>query len=70
MLKNNVTIKIIADDRECKSDVIRALSEIENVEVDIRRISVGDYQIGGRVIVERKTLKVPYPLSTAGSLNK
>jgi len=57
MLKNNVTIKIIADDRECKSDVIKALSEIENVEVDIRRLSMGDYQVDNRVIVERKTLK-------------
>jgi ERCC4-type nuclease len=30
--------------------------EIESVEVDIRRLSIGDYQIGNRVIVERKTL--------------
>jgi len=57
MSKSNAPIKITADDRECKSDVIRALSEIENVDVDIRRLSVGDYQIGRRVIIERKTLK-------------
>ncbi|MBW2428173.1 MAG: nuclease [Deltaproteobacteria bacterium] len=56
MLKNNSPINIIADDRECKSDVIESLLEIENVEVDIRRLSIGDYQIGNRVIVERKTL--------------
>jgi len=56
MLKNNSPIHIIADDRESKSDVIESLLEIENVELDIRRISVGDYQIGNGVIVERKTL--------------
>jgi ERCC4-type nuclease len=30
---------------------------IENVEVCIRRLSMGDYQVENRVIVERKTLK-------------
>jgi DNA excision repair protein ERCC-4 len=55
--KTNDPIQITADDRECKSDVINSLSEIQNVNVSIRRLSVGDYQIGSRVIVERKTLK-------------
>ena len=55
--KNNDPIHITADDREQKSEVIKLLSEIENVDVGIRRLSVGDYQIGSRVIVERKTLK-------------
>lgn len=49
-------IKIVADDREHKSGVIESLLEIENVEVDIQRLSIGDYKIGSRVIVERKTL--------------
>jgi Fanconi anemia group M protein len=57
MSKPNSPIKITADDRECKSGVIKALGKIENVDVDIRRLSLGDYQIGDRVIVERKTLK-------------
>jgi ERCC4-type nuclease len=57
MLKNNLTLNITADDRENKSDVINSLSEIENVDVSIQRLSVGDYQIESRVIVERKTLK-------------
>ena len=57
MLKNNSPINIIADDRECKSDVIMSLSEIENVDISIQRLSVGDYQIDNRLIVERKTLK-------------
>ncbi len=57
MFQNNVTLNILADDRESKSNVIESLLEIENVEVDIKRLSIGDYQIGNRVIVERKTLK-------------
>jgi ERCC4-type nuclease len=55
--KSNDSIHIIADDRECKSYVIRSLSGIENVDISIRRLSIGDYQIERRVIVERKTLK-------------
>jgi len=57
MQKNNPRINIIADDRECKSDVIKSLSGIENVDLGIQRLSVGDYQIGRRLIIERKTLK-------------
>ena len=33
------------------------LPEIENAAVQIRRLSIGDYQIGSPVIVERRTLK-------------
>ncbi len=57
MQKFKDPIHIVADDRECKSGVIESLLEIENVEIDIRRLPLGDYQIGDRVIVERKTLK-------------
>ncbi len=57
MLKNNLPINIIADDRECKSEVIASLLQIEDVNVSIQRISIGDYQIDNRLIVERKTLK-------------
>ena len=57
MLKNDISINIIADDREQKSEVIESLMGIENVDVCIRRLSIGDYQIDSRLIVERKTLK-------------
>jgi ERCC4-type nuclease len=57
MLKNNLPINIIADDRECKSEVIHSLLQIEDVEVSICRLTMGDYQIDNRLIVERKTLK-------------
>jgi len=57
MLKNNRTFNIISDDREQKSEVIQCLLGIENVTVRIRRLSIGDYQIDKRVVVERKTLR-------------
>ena len=50
-------IHIIADDRECKSAVIASLAQIEGVNLSIRRLAIGDYQIDHRLIVERKTLK-------------
>ena len=55
--KKNLPINIVADDRECKGDVIEFLSENENVDLSIQRLSMGDYQIDNRMIVERKTLK-------------
>lgn len=57
MLKNDTLIHIIADDREQKGEVIRWLSEMENVKLEIQRLAIGDYQVDSRVAVERKTLK-------------
>ena len=57
MPKKEAPIHITADDREQKSDVIKFLSAIEHANVRIRRLSVGDYRIDHRLIVERKTLK-------------
>ena len=57
MPKDNPPIYIIADDRESKSDVIASLMQIEDVDVSIERLSMGDYRIENRLLVERKTLK-------------
>ena len=57
MLRNNVPIHIIADDRERKSGVVEYLAGLEHVGVHIQRLSMGDYQADGRLLVERKTLK-------------
>ncbi len=46
--KHTEPVHIVADDRERKSDVIESLLEIENVEVEIQRLSLGDYQIDNR----------------------
>lgn len=56
MQKKNDLVHVVADDRERKSGVIESLLKMENVAVDIQRLSSGDYHIGNRVIVERKTL--------------
>ena len=55
--KQTDPVHILADDREHKSHVIESLLEFDNVEVDIQRLSLGDYKIDNRMIVERKTLK-------------
>jgi ERCC4-type nuclease len=57
MLNNHLPIHIIADDREHKSEVIQSLLQIENVDLTIQRLFIGDYHIDNRLIVERKTLK-------------
>jgi ERCC4-type nuclease len=57
MSKSENLIHIIADDRECKSEVIASLSQIEDVDLNIRRLPIGDYKIDNRLIIERKTLK-------------
>jgi Fanconi anemia group M protein len=46
----------VADDREASSGVIDALREIA-VDVETRRLDAGDYALGTRVLVERKTVR-------------
>lgn len=47
---------IYADTREGNSKVIRHLNEMD-LEVEIKTMAVGDYQISDEVIIERKTAK-------------
>jgi len=54
--KNDDPFIIVADDRERNSEVIPSLMEMADVTVDIRRLSVGDYQTDNRLVFERKTL--------------
>ena len=49
-------IKIVADDRECNSKVISVLQNDGGCDIKIQRMSIGDYLIDERVLVERKTL--------------
>ena len=56
MSKNDYRISVIADDRESKSEVIQFLSEMKNVSVGIKRLSLGDYLVDNRLVFERKTL--------------
>ena len=47
---------VYADSREGNSKVIRHLTEME-MDVKIRSMSVGDYQVSDEVVIERKTAK-------------
>jgi len=57
MSKSDNRITVIADDRECKNNVIKFLSDIKNVSVVVKRLSVGDYIVDNQLVFERKTLK-------------
>ena len=47
---------VFADSREGNSKVIRHLSQME-IDVKIRSMAVGDYQVSDEVVIERKTAK-------------
>ncbi|MBE6497061.1 MAG: DEAD/DEAH box helicase [Methanobrevibacter sp.] len=47
---------VFADSREGNSKVIRHLSEME-MDVKVRSMAVGDYQVSDEVVIERKTAK-------------
>lgn len=48
--------RVIVDDREANSEVVRALQQTEGVDITVKRLPLGDYQIEGKLLVERKTL--------------
>ena len=48
--------EIVADDRETSSRVVEHLSEL-GARLQIRRLEQGDYLIGDRILVERKTAR-------------
>ncbi|MDD1677194.1 MAG: helix-hairpin-helix domain-containing protein, partial [Methanomicrobiales archaeon] len=47
---------IVVDDRESSSRVVERLAEL-GMRVDLRRLDAGDYAIGDRILVERKTAR-------------
>lgn len=49
-------VHVVADDREAGSGVIEALKALDDVEVTVERLTLGDYEVDGRVLFERKTL--------------
>ena len=49
-------ISVIADDRETDCGVVQEFLARTDCEVTIRRLPLGDYQVGGRLLFERKTL--------------
>lgn len=49
-------IAVIADDREAGSATVAALRGMDGVAVTIRRLELGDYEVDGHLVFERKTL--------------
>jgi ERCC4-type nuclease len=45
----------VADDRERSPAVLSALRNVENVELRVARLDIGDYAVGPNLVVERKT---------------
>lgn len=50
----NSKITVIADDREVTTEVVQHLLASADCDLSIRRLSLGDYKIAGRLLVERK----------------
>ncbi|KZX14632.1 ATP-dependent RNA helicase DbpA [Methanobrevibacter cuticularis] len=55
-LSKNQKILVYADSREGNSKVLRALDML-NVEIRIKAMSAGDYQVSEEIAIERKTAK-------------
>ncbi|MDL2246161.1 DEAD/DEAH box helicase [Methanobrevibacter sp. OttesenSCG-928-K11] len=55
-IKKNEEIVVYADSREGNSTVIRNLDSI-GVDVKVKPMTVGDYQVSDEVVIERKTAK-------------
>jgi len=49
-------VRITADDREQAAGVIEALGAMEDVQLSIERLSLGDYVVEKTLLVERKTV--------------
>ncbi|WP_115864801.1 DEAD/DEAH box helicase [Halorussus litoreus] len=50
------TVEIVADQRELDSSIARDLSTREGIETRLETLSVGDYVLSDRVVVERKSV--------------
>ena len=50
-------IKILVDDREVRAGIIEQLHAVGGVFIEVRRLTLGDYEVDGRLLVERKTLQ-------------
>jgi ERCC4-type nuclease len=49
-------VRIVVDDREANCGTVEVLKETEGVDVTIRHLPLGDYEVDGRLLFERKTL--------------
>jgi DNA excision repair protein ERCC-4 len=49
-------VRIIGDDRERSAGVIEALGAMEDIQLSIGRLSLGNYVVENGLLVERKTV--------------
>lgn len=49
-------ICIVVDDRETRCGILEIFNTMEDVAVTIKRLTCGDYEVGGHFLFERKTL--------------
>jgi len=56
LTENCLPLLILVDDREAGSPVPPALRQLAGVEVRLKRLAVGDYEVDGRCVFERKTV--------------
>lgn len=49
-------IQVIVDDRETNRAVLETLRGLSETDVTVRRLELGDYELDGRLLFERKTL--------------
>ena len=49
-------IPIIVDDREVQSGIVDELNRWEGISADVRRLPLGDFDVDGKFLFERKTL--------------
>lgn len=53
---SDVSVHVVADDRERESGVIEALAAMDEVNLTVDRLALGDYRINEGLRAERKTL--------------
>jgi DNA excision repair protein ERCC-4 len=49
--------RIVADDREAGSPVVAVLRTRGDIDLAVQRMTVGDYEVGGCCLIERKTIR-------------
>ncbi|MDA9982430.1 hypothetical protein N9H39_06775 [Gammaproteobacteria bacterium] len=49
-------VNIVVDDREVRSDIVEILHAFDEVSIEVRRLPLGDYEVGDRLLVERKAI--------------
>ena len=49
-------IRVVVDDRESESGTVAALQSFRQVDVEVKRLALGDYEVDGVLLFERKTM--------------